>query len=37
VSLAYPSRTNFVVRGERLHELPLPADEPAKEAERLIE
>jgi hypothetical protein len=37
VSLAYPSRTNYLVRGERLHETPLPADEPVKEAARLIE
>lgn len=37
VSLAYPSLTNYVVRGERLRELPLPAEEPAEEAARLIE
>jgi len=37
VSLAYPSLTNYVVRGERLRELPLSAEEPAKEAARLIE
>ncbi|HWB48486.1 MAG TPA: mechanosensitive ion channel family protein [Stellaceae bacterium] len=37
ISLAYPSRTNYVVRGDRLRDLPLPAEEPAREQARLIE